>query len=99
MLLLRGFEVDSVCCLLFGTLIFHCVFVTAPTALNVSRVKAEPSVEPGVPVQAVTPSPNPAGSNSTDLKPGAADSIQTSGAYCSREENLKKEVGFGFFEE
>jgi len=61
-------------------------------------VKAEPSVdgvrEPGVQIQAVAPSPNPVGAsgNSIDLKLSVADSIQTSGAYCSREENLKKEV-------
>lgn len=61
-------------------------------------MKAEPSVdgvrEHGVQIQAVTPSPNPAGTsgNSIDVKPSVADSIQTSGAYCSREENLKKEV-------
>lgn len=72
---------------------------SAPPALSVSRVKAEPSVdgnrETGVlQTQAVVPSPNPAGAsgNSIDVKPSVADSIQTSGAYCSREENLKKEV-------
>jgi hypothetical protein len=72
------------------------MYVAAPPALSVSRVKAEPSVdgarEPGVQIQAVTPTPNPAGSNSVDVKPSVADAIQTSGAYCSREENLKKEV-------
>lgn len=75
----------------------HYTFFIALPVVSVSRVKAEPSVdgvrEPGVQVQAVTPSPNPTGSNSADVKPSVADSIQTSGAYCSREENLKKEVG------
>lgn len=75
----------------------HYIF-PAPPAHNISRVKAEPSVDgvrdPGAPTQAVTPSPNlasaPAGS--ADQKPSVADTVQTSGAYCSREENLKKEV-------
>jgi hypothetical protein len=30
------------------------------------------------------------------VKPSVADTIQTSGAYCSREENLKKEVWYEF---
>lgn len=61
-------------------------------------MKAEPSVdgvrESGVQMQAVTLSPNPASASgiSNDMKPSVADTIQTSGAYCSREENLKKEV-------
>lgn len=61
-------------------------------------MKVEPSVdgarESGAQLPAVTPSPNLAGAsgNSVDVKPSVADTIQTSGAYCSREENLKKEV-------
>lgn len=78
---------------------FSAARLEAPPALSVSRVKAEPSVdgvrEPGVQLQAVAPSPNPAGSNSVDVKPSVADAIQTSGAYCSREESLKKEEDAG----
>lgn len=78
---------------------FSAARLEAPPALSVSRVKAEPSVdgarESGVQIQAVTPTPNPAGSNSVDVKPSVADAIQTSGAYCSREENLKKEEDAG----
>lgn len=71
-------------------------FAAIPAHGNV-RVKAEPAVdgvrEPGLLAPAVNPSPTPTGSAvSMDVKPSVADTIQTSGAYCAREENLKKEV-------
>lgn len=80
---------------------FSAARLEAPPAHSVSRVKVEPSVdgarESGAQLPAVTPSPNLAGAsgNSVDVKPSVADTIQTSGAYCSREENLKKEEDAG----
>lgn len=84
----------------FDLYILGCViqfFCAAAPAHGVPRVKAELATEGGVRetgVAAQSAIPNPAGAavGPVEVKPSVADTIQTSGAYCSREENLKKEV-------
>ncbi|KAH8962626.1 hypothetical protein BDL97_05G111200 [Sphagnum fallax] len=68
----------------------------------VPRVKAELATEggvreTGVAAQSAILGSNPAGAavGPVEVKPSVADTIQTSGAYCSREENLKKEEDAG----
>ncbi len=86
----------------FDFYILGCVkqfFCAAAPAHGVPRVKAELATEggvreTGVAAQSAILGSNPAGAavGPVEVKPSVADTIQTSGAYCSREENLKKEV-------
>jgi hypothetical protein len=78
-------------------------FCAAAPAHGVPRVKAELATEGGVRETGVAAQSAILGSNPTgaavgpvEVKPSVADTIQTSGAYCSREENLKKEVSYEF---
>lgn len=79
---------------------FSAARLDAAPAHGVPRVKAELATEGGVRetgVAAQSAIPNPAGAavGPVEVKPSVADTIQTSGAYCSREENLKKEEDAG----
>jgi histone acetyltransferase len=80
---------------------FSAARLDAP-AHGVPRVKAELATEggvreTGVAAQSAILGSNPAGAavGPVEVKPSVADTIQTSGAYCSREENLKKEEDAG----